>query len=45
MLAETGDLYVEDNNVFYRSASGPQRVGAIYRRISDEYLDPTAFLP
>ena len=45
VLAETGDLYVEDNTVFYRSASGPQRVGTIYRRISDEYLDPTAFLP
>ena len=45
VLAETGDLYVEDNTVFYRGASGPQRVGAIYRRISDEYLDPTAFLP
>lgn len=45
MLAETGDLYVEDNKVWYRGAHGAERVGAIYRRISDEYLDPTAFLP
>ena len=45
VLAECGDLYVEDNVVYYRGASGPVRVGAIYRRISDEYLDPTTFLP
>ncbi|MGN0974452.1 MAG: circularly permuted type 2 ATP-grasp protein [Gemmiger sp.] len=45
VLAEVGDLYVDDNKVWYRGARGPERVGAIYRRISDEYLDPTAFLP
>ena len=40
------DLYVEDNVVYYRSFDGkPQRVGVIYRRISDEYLDPLTFLP
>ena len=44
-LAEVGELYVENAVVYYRGASGPQRVGAIYRRISDEYLDPTAFVP
>lgn len=45
VLAETGDLYVEDNKVWYKGQGRPERVGAIYRRISDEYLDPTAFLP
>ena len=44
-LAETGDLFVEDNVVYYKGQKAPQRVGAIYRRISDEYLDPTTFLP
>lgn len=44
-LAECGDLYVEDNRVYYRGQNGPEQVGAIYRRISDEYLDPTTFLP
>lgn len=45
VLAEAGDLYVDDERVYYRSFEGDQRVGAIYRRISDEYLDPTTFLP
>ena len=45
VLAEAGDLYVEDERVYYKSFDGDQRVGAIYRRISDEYLDPTCFLP
>ena len=45
VLAEAGDLYVEDERVYYRGLDGDQRVGAVYRRISDEYLDPTTFLP
>lgn len=46
ILAECGDLYVEDNKVYYKGAGDKrERVGAIYRRISDEYLDPTTFLP
>lgn len=45
VLAETNDLYVEDNVVYYKRQKAPERVGAIYRRISDEYLDPTTFLP
>ncbi len=45
VLAEAGDLYVEDERVYYRSYERSQRVGAIYRRVSDEYLDPTTFLP
>lgn len=46
VLAECGELFVENNVVYYLGTRGrKERVGAIYRRISDEYLDPTAFLP
>ncbi len=46
VLAETQDLYVEDNFLYYRSLDGSgKKVGSIYRRISDEYLDPLCFLP
>ena len=45
VLAEAGDLYVRDSTVFYRSTQGDQRVGAIYRRVSDEYMDPLTFVP
>lgn len=43
VLAECGDLYVENDVVYYKGAGGGERVGAIYRRISDDYLDPLAF--
>ncbi|MCR4902859.1 MAG: circularly permuted type 2 ATP-grasp protein [Butyrivibrio sp.] len=43
VLAECSDIYVENNRVFYRSNNGPVRVGAIYRRVSDDYLDPLTF--
>ncbi len=43
VLAESNDIYVENNNVYYKGNKGPARVGAIYRRISDEYLDPLTF--
>ncbi len=45
VLAMPSDLYVENSQVYYRSIDKPMRVGAIYRRISDEYLDPLTFLP
>ncbi len=45
VLAEAGDVYVRDNVLYYRSTTGDQRVGAIYRRVSDEYMDPLAFEP
>ena len=46
VLAMNNDLVVENNCVYYRDASGVnQKVGAIYRRISDDYLDPMTFLP
>ena len=45
-LASNQDLYVEDNKVYYRDYLGKaQRVGVIYRRLSDEYLDPLTFYP
>lgn len=45
-LASNQDLYVEDNRVYYRDYLGQaQRVGVIYRRLSDEYLDPLTFRP
>ena len=36
---------MENNQVYYRSMNKPERVGVIYRRISDEYIDPLTFLP
>jgi uncharacterized circularly permuted ATP-grasp superfamily protein len=44
-LVEGQDLFVKDNTVFMRTTRGPQRVEVIYRRIDDDYLDPTAFRP
>ena len=46
ILAMPEDLYVEDDIVYYKDYSEhPKKVGAIYRRLSDEYLDPMAFNP
>lgn len=45
-LASCSDLFVEDNVLYYRGYQDKkQRVGVLYRRISDEYLDPLTFLP
>ncbi len=46
VLVSNADLFVDHNQVYYRDYTGKkQRVGVIYRRISDEYLDPMTFLP
>ena len=46
LLAYADDLIVEDDIVYYKGLyDKKERVGAIYRRISDEYLDPLAFEP
>ena len=45
VLVYNTDLTVEDDKVYLKSAAGNQRVGAVYRRTSDEYLDPLAFRP
>ena len=43
-LAFPGDLVVEEDIVYYTGLyKDKQRVGCIYRRVSDEYLDPCAF--
>lgn len=43
-LAYPGDLFVENNVVYYGGMFKEKiRVGAIYRRVSDEYMDPLAF--
>ncbi|WP_342590844.1 circularly permuted type 2 ATP-grasp protein [Olsenella profusa] len=45
-LAFPDDLEVVDNQVFLRDYAGRHhRVGVVYRRLSDEYLDPFAFNP
>lgn len=45
-LASCSDLFVENNVLYYRGYQDKkQRVGVLYRRISDEYLDPLTFLP
>ena len=42
-VVEGADLCVENNVVFMRTTAGPKRVDVIYRRIDDEFLDPTVF--
>ena len=45
-LAYPGDLFVEDDKVYYVGMYKEKiRVGCIYRRISDEYMDPMTFEP
>ena len=45
-LANGSELIVEDDKLYYRAMDGKlERVGAVYRRISDEYLDPMNFNP
>ncbi|MDR0991359.1 MAG: circularly permuted type 2 ATP-grasp protein [Ruminococcus sp.] len=45
VLAENDNLFVENNTLYYSGLNGIERVGTLYRRISDEYLDPLCFLP
>jgi uncharacterized circularly permuted ATP-grasp superfamily protein len=42
-LVEGADLVVEDDRVFMRTTGGLRAVHAIYRRIGDDFLDPTVF--
>src|SRR5574344_2689065 len=45
-LAFPGDLMVENDIVYYTGLwKEKQRVGCIYRRVSDEYMDPMVFEP
>lgn len=45
VLAESDDLFVEGDILYYRGYGEKTRVGALYRRVSDEYMDPVAFVP
>jgi len=42
-LVEGQDLFVKDNFVYMRTTQGPKRVDVIYRRLDDDFLDPTVF--
>jgi uncharacterized circularly permuted ATP-grasp superfamily protein len=44
-LVEGADLVVEDDRVWMRTTAGLRPVHTIYRRISDDFLDPTVFRP
>ncbi|TVR40584.1 MAG: circularly permuted type 2 ATP-grasp protein [Planctomycetota bacterium] len=44
-LVEGSDLVVEDGFVHMRTTKGLNRVDVIYRRIDDDFLDPTCFRP
>lgn len=45
-LVNGSELVVENDKLYYMTASGKkEQVGAVYRRISDEYLDPMNFNP
>ncbi len=44
LLAFPDDLFVEDDVVYYKGLfNKKERVGVIYRRISDEFMDPMTF--
>ena len=46
VLTTGSDLVCENDNLYYVDYEGrKRRVGAVYRRISDEYLDPMTFYP
>ncbi len=42
-LVEGQDLFVDQGAVFMRTTRGPRRVDVIYRRIDDDFIDPSAF--
>ena len=44
-LVEGQDLFVKDNFCYMRTTRGPKRVDVIYRRVDDDFLDPSAFRP
>ena len=44
-LVEGRDLVIDDGSVCMRTTKGFERVDVIYRRIDDDFLDPTCFRP
>ena len=45
MLVEGRDLLVDDGFVYARTTRGLRRIDVIYRRVDDDFLDPTVFRP
>ena len=43
VIVEGRDLVVRDSHVFMRTTTGLEPVHVIYRRIDDDFLDPTVF--
>jgi uncharacterized circularly permuted ATP-grasp superfamily protein len=39
------DLFVHQDVVYLKTTHGPKRVDVIYRRLDDDFLDPTVFRP
>jgi len=44
-LVEGQALFVRDRFVYMRTTRGPRRVDVIYRRVDDDFLDPSVFRP
>ena len=45
VLATSNDLVVEGDYLYYKGYNGQKmKVGAVYRRVSDEYMDPMTFV-
>jgi uncharacterized circularly permuted ATP-grasp superfamily protein len=44
-LVQPTDLVVREDFVYMRTTGGLERVDVIYRRVSDDYLDPEVFNP
>lgn len=44
-LVEGRDLVVENDRVFMKTVNGLRPIHVIYRRINDDFLDPTVFNP
>ena len=42
-LVEGRDLLVRDDFVYMRTTTGLQRVDVVYRRVDDDFIDPTVF--
>lgn len=42
-LVEGKDLFIENDFVYMKTISGPEKVDVIYRRIDDTFLDPLEF--
>ncbi|MDB4384952.1 circularly permuted type 2 ATP-grasp protein [Opitutaceae bacterium] len=42
-LAQGDDLLVSDNQVYFKTIAGLERVDVIYRRVNDTHIDPAVF--